>query len=154
MIPRRIAEVSAAVRSFTFSFRKMFLTWAWTVASTPVNSGPSGGLFAAAFHGQQHGIAVGGDLATPTASPNNFAGTHDGGSSWGLLTGAPAEYRSGVTWVDGHTVIAVGPTGSDVSYDGARRWKAFDTAQYDAVDCVDGTCWASGPAGAVAKLDR
>ena len=34
----------------------------------------------------------------------------------------------------------------------ARSWKAFDTAPYDAVDCVLGTCWASGPAGAVAVL--
>ena len=47
-----------------------------------------------------------------------------------------------------------GFTGSDVSFDGARSWKAFDTAAYDAVDCVRGTCWASGPAGAVAVLAR
>ena len=40
----------------------------------------------------------------------------------------------------------------DVSYDGARRWKRFDGAAYDAVDCVRHTCWASGPAGAVAVL--
>jgi hypothetical protein len=51
-------------------------------------------------------------------------------------------------------LIAVGPTGSDVSFDGARRWTAFDAEPYDAVDCVRGTCWASGPAGAVAVLDR
>jgi hypothetical protein len=48
------------------------------------------------------------------------------------------------------TLIAVGPTGSD----GARTWTAFDTAPYDAVDCVHGTCWTSGPAGAVAVLSR
>ena len=30
----------------------------------------------------------------------------------------------------------------------------FDGAAYDAVDCVPFTCWASGPAGAVARLDR
>ena len=34
------------------------------------------------------------------------------------------------------TLIAVGPTGSDVSYDGGRSWTPFDTAAYDAVDCV------------------
>ena len=50
------------------------------------------------------------------------------------------------------TLIAVGPNGSDVTYDGARHWTGFDTAAYDAVDCVRGTCWASGPAGAVAVL--
>ena len=50
------------------------------------------------------------------------------------------------------TLIAVGPTGSDVSHDGARTWTPFDATAYDAVDCVPGTCWASGPAGAVARL--
>jgi hypothetical protein len=58
-----------------------------------------------------------------------------------------------VTFAHG-TLIAVGPTGSDVSYDGGRRWTPFDAAPYDAVDCVPFTCWASGPAGAVARLDR
>jgi hypothetical protein len=62
-------------------------------------------------------------------------------------------YRSGVDWL-GDTLIAVGPTGSDVSFDGARRWRAFDSAPYDAVDCVRHTCWASGPEGAVAVLAR
>ena len=50
------------------------------------------------------------------------------------------------------TLIAVGPTGSDVSDDGGRSWRAFDTTAYDAVDCVPFTCWASGPNGAVAVL--
>jgi hypothetical protein len=82
--------------------------------------------------------------------------TRDGGATWssgGDLSG----YRSGVDWVSGAraTLIAVGPTGSDVSYDGGRSWTAFDAAPYDAVDCVPGgTCWASGPAGAVAVLAR
>jgi hypothetical protein len=52
------------------------------------------------------------------------------------------------------TLIAVGPTGSDVSDDGGRTWRAFDTTPLDAVDCVPLTCWASGPNGAVAVLGR
>jgi hypothetical protein len=57
-------------------------------------------------------------------------------------------------WGAPATLIAVGPTGSDVSYDGARSWTPFDTTDFDAVDCVPGTCWASGPNGAVAVLDQ
>ena len=34
----------------------------WTVAPTPMNSGPTAGIFALAFRGQQHGLAVGGDF--------------------------------------------------------------------------------------------
>ncbi len=98
-------------------------------------------------------MIVGGDFEAPDNGVDASGFSRDGGRSWtggGDLTG----YRSGVDWVYGarSTLIAVGPTGSDVTYDGARTWRPFDTAAYDAVDCVPGTCWASGPAGAVATL--
>ena len=127
----------------------------WTVAATPMNSGPTAGIFALAFRGQQHGLAVGGDFLLPTASPDNFARTADGGASWSLLPAAPAEYRSGATWVDGHTAIAVGPSGSDVSTDMGTTWQRFDDGSLDTVDCASPTaCWASGANGRVAYLVR
>lgn len=126
----------------------------WTVAQTPVASGSgSNGIFALAFRDQQHGLAVGGDFLAPAASPDNFAGTSDGGVTWSLLPGGPPEYRSGVTWVDGHTAIAVGPTGSDVSTDAGATWQRFDDGSLDTVACANpNACWASGEAGRVAYL--
>jgi photosystem II stability/assembly factor-like uncharacterized protein len=127
----------------------------WTVAPTPIASGPTAGIFALAFRGQQHGLAVGGDFLAETASPDNFALTADGGATWNLLPRAPAEYRSGATWVDGHTAIAVGPSGSDVSTDGGTTWQRFDDGSLDTVDCARPTaCWASGANGRVAYLGR
>jgi len=127
----------------------------WTVAPTPILSGPSAGIFAAAFNGQQRGLAVGGDFTLPTASPDNFARSVDGGLSWSLLPAAPAEYRSGATWVDGHTAIAVGPSGSDVSTNNGNAWQRFDDGSLDTVDCANPTaCWASGENGRVAYLVR
>ena len=127
----------------------------WTKAPTPIEFGPSAGINGLAFNGQQRGIAVGGDFAAPTASPNSFANTVDGGSSWFLPAFAPAEYRSGVTWVDGHTAIAVGLSGSDVSSDSGATWQRFDEGSLDTVDCASPTaCWASGAAGRVAYLAR
>jgi photosystem II stability/assembly factor-like uncharacterized protein len=127
----------------------------WTVASTPIASGPTAGIFALAFRGQQHGLAVGGDFLAETASPDNFARTNDGGASWNLLPAAPPEYRSGATWVDGHTAIAVGPSGSDVSTDAGTTWQRFDDGSLDTVDCARPTaCWASGANGRVAYLRR
>jgi photosystem II stability/assembly factor-like uncharacterized protein len=127
----------------------------WSVAATPLNSGPTAGIFALAFRGQQHGLAVGGDFLAETASPDNFALTADGGATWNLLPRAPAEYRSGATWVDGHTAIAVGPSGSDVSTDGGTTWQRFDDGSLDTVDCARPTaCWASGANGRVAYLGR
>ena len=127
----------------------------WTVAPTPIRSGPSAGIFALAFHGQQHGLAVGGDFLLETASPDNFARTSDGGSSWALLPGAPPEYRSGATWLNGNTALAVGPSGSDVSQDGGTSWQRFDDGSLDTVDCANPTaCWAAGANGRVAYLVR
>jgi photosystem II stability/assembly factor-like uncharacterized protein len=127
----------------------------WTVAPTPIEFGPSAGINGLAFNGQQRGIAVGGDFAAPTASPNAFADTVDGGSSWFLPAFAPAEYRSGVSWADGHTAIAVGLSGSDVSMDSGATWQRFDDGSLDTVDCASPTaCWASGAAGRVAYLAR
>jgi photosystem II stability/assembly factor-like uncharacterized protein len=127
----------------------------WTVATTPIHSGPSAGIFALAFKSQRHGLAVGGDFSLPTASPDNFAKSNDGGQSWSLLTGAPAEYRSGATWVDGHTAIAVGLSGSDVSKNRGNTWTRFDDGSLDTVDCASPkACWASGENGRVAYLTR
>ena len=127
----------------------------WTVAPTPIASGPTAGIFALAFRGQQHGLAVGGDFLAETASPDNFARTADGGATWSLLPAAPHEYRSGATWVDGHTALAVGPSGSDVSTDAGSTWQRFDDGSLHTVDCARPTaCWASGADGRVAYLVR
>jgi photosystem II stability/assembly factor-like uncharacterized protein len=127
----------------------------WSVAATPLNSGPTAGIFALAFRDQQHGLAVGGDFLAETASPDNFARTADGGASWNLLPAAPPEYRSGATWLDGHTALAVGPSGSDVSTDAGATWQRFDDGSLDTVDCARPTaCWASGANGRVAYLVR
>jgi photosystem II stability/assembly factor-like uncharacterized protein len=126
----------------------------WSVSATPMNSGPSAGIFALAFRSQQHGLAVGGDFLLPTASPDNFALTRDGGRSWLLVPGAPAEYRSGATWLNGLIAIAVGPTGSDASFDHGHSWHRFDDGSFDTVDCAHGACWASGEQGRAAYLVR
>ena len=136
-------------------FRSVDRGVTWTVAPTQMLFGPSAGINGLAFNGQQRGIAVGGDFFLPTASPDSFARSFDGGSSWSLVPGAPSEYRSGVAWVDGHTAIAVGLSGSDVSTDFGTTWQRFDDGSLDTVDCANPTaCWASGAGGRVAYLVR
>jgi photosystem II stability/assembly factor-like uncharacterized protein len=127
----------------------------WTKAPTPMLFGPTAGVNGIAFKGQQRGIAVGGDFALPTASPDSFARSFDGGASWNLVPGAPEEYRSGVTWVDGHTAIAVGLSGSDYSSNVGATWTRFDDGSLDTTDCANpNACWASGANGRVAYLVR
>jgi photosystem II stability/assembly factor-like uncharacterized protein len=125
----------------------------WTKAPTPMLFGPSAGINGIAFNGQQRGIAVGGDFALPTASPDSLARSFDGGSSWNLVPGAPDEYRSGVTWVDGNTAIAVGLSGSDYSNNFGATWTRFDDGSLDTAACANpNACWASGANGRVAYL--
>jgi photosystem II stability/assembly factor-like uncharacterized protein len=128
----------------------------WTVTTTGMGSGPTGGVFALAFRDRWHGLAVGGDFDTPTSATNALARTRTGGSSWQLVSDAPSGYRSGVAWLSRRhhpTAIAVGPSGSDISYDGGRSWRQFDTGSFDTISCArNGACWASGEAGRVAVL--
>jgi photosystem II stability/assembly factor-like uncharacterized protein len=127
----------------------------WHVASTPVRSGPSAGIFALAFRDPRHGLAIGGDFATPNVAPDALALTDDGGVTWSLVQDAPTGYRSGAAWVTGRIAIAVGPTGSDASLDAGRTWTPFDAGSFDTVDCAGGfACWAAGEQGRGARLVR
>jgi hypothetical protein len=124
------------------------------VASTPVPSGPSAGIYSLAFRNPDQGVAVGGDFAAPTSAPAGATVTGDGGRTWLSANRDPGEYRSGSAWVKRHgwVALAVGPTGSDLSRDGGAVWQRFDTGSFDAVDCAADACWASGEQGRVAVL--
>jgi photosystem II stability/assembly factor-like uncharacterized protein len=127
----------------------------WKVFTTPVRSNAAAGIFALAFRDQKNGIAVGGDLTTPANSPDSLALTRDSGKTWRLVDADDAinEYRSSVHWRDNRSAIAVGPTGSDATFDRGRTWHAFDEGSFDTVECTDDdNCWASGEQGRVARL--
>jgi photosystem II stability/assembly factor-like uncharacterized protein len=127
----------------------------WAVSATPVRSGPSAGIFALAFRDKRHGLAIGGDFAVPAAAPDALALTDDGGRTWRLVADAPNEYRSGAHWINERDAVAVGPTGSNASFDRGRSWDRFDSGSFDTVDCAHGgDCWAAGEQGRVAYLVR
>jgi len=127
----------------------------WTASETPLASSPSAGVFAVAFRTPHTGIAIGGDYANPTNGADALALSRDGGRTWREPATAPAGYRSGVAYHSflPNVLLAVGPTGSDVSFNGGRDWRQFYDGSFDTVDCTrDGACWASGAKGAVGKL--
>ncbi|WP_157440527.1 WD40/YVTN/BNR-like repeat-containing protein [Actinokineospora inagensis] len=127
----------------------------WTVGDTVLASNASAGVFATAFRDRDHGIAVGGDYAKPDGAVDALGTTRDGGRTWRKPASAPQGYRSGVTWYPflPTVAVAVGPTGSDLTVDDGRTWRSFDKGSFDTVDCAsDGSCWAAGEHGRVARL--
>lgn len=128
----------------------------WTASTTPIPSGPSGGISALAFRDPLHGLASGGDFATPAASPSSLARSDDRGNTWALVPTGPQQLREGADWVTGRVAVLVGPTGSEASYDQGRTWQPLSGGgAFHTVDCAgDHVCWAAGEAGAVAYLVR
>src|SRR5262249_40567325 len=127
----------------------------WSVSPTPVrNDSESSGIFSLSFSDPKHGIAVGGDYSKPGESAQNAALTSDSGKKWTVPASAPAGFRSAVVWLaDRKMWIAVGTSGSDVSSDGGRTWKNFDSAPYNAMSFVLSYAgWAVGPNGAIARF--
>ena len=139
----------------------------WAVSSTPVASGPAAGIFSLAVRpftvtvpgASTSGtavVAVGGDFTAPTGRSRIAAVSVDS-RRWVSSSVMPGGYRSGAAWLPGtvSSLVAVGPTGSDVSTDAGLTWKAFDAGSFDTVQCAaDGGCWASGAAGHVGVLVR
>lgn len=127
----------------------------WTVTKTPIRSGATAGIYSIAFRNAMRGVAVGGDYLKPGAGAHAAATSYDGGKRW-IRSGRPvAGYRSGVAYVGSKLVVAVGPTGSDLSRSGGARWYHFDDTRYDSISCTRaGACWGSGTDGQVAILQH
>ncbi|WP_344478730.1 oxidoreductase [Nonomuraea monospora] len=128
----------------------------WTVTDAPIPGGdPARGVFGLAFRDRHRGIAVGGDYRPEQQSPDAGAVSRDGGDSWQPSSVPPPAYRSGVAWLPQlpFAAVAVGPSGSDVTYSGGRVWESFDGGSFDTVACAeDRSCWAAGEQGRVARL--
>ncbi|MEU5011989.1 oxidoreductase [Streptomyces sp. NPDC021749] len=129
----------------------------WSVTGAPIPAGdPARGVFALAFRDRTHGLAVGGDFRADQPSPRAAAVSADAGATWVAADRPPQAYRSGVAWLphSRRIALAVGPSGSDLTLDGGRSWRPFDTGSYDTVDCSpDLGCWAAGERGRIARLE-
>jgi len=152
-----IASGGAAARVFHTTDRGL----SWTVTDTPVVRSDAGGIFSLAVRDPRTLVAVGGDFEKPNKSAHTSAYSDDGGTTWtaggdldGYRSGSAFLPRTAVTGTPSNGVIAVGPTGTNVSLDGGVTWKRVRHGAFDSVECTgDGACWASGPDGRVGLLD-
>jgi len=132
----------------------------WSVATTPLATGDGGGVFSLLFWSDTDGIAVGGNHQRHDDATGNLALTRDGGKTWSVPPGSrPAGYRSCVARLPGApgpTLVTVGPSGSELSVDGAKRWTSLGTLGFHAVSAAPTgkRVWAVGDAGRIATLQR
>ncbi len=127
----------------------------WTVTAAPVATGPSAGIFSIAFRDTLHGIVVGGDFKVETAAVDNAAVTDNGGQGWVAVRGLSG-YRSAVAYVPtlSRTIVAVGPSGTDISSDDGRTWTALPGPGFHAISFAPKSKvgWAVGEKGAIGRL--
>jgi len=124
----------------------------WTVAETPIASGnASSGIFSIVLDARSL-IAVGGDYKDPKRPDRVAAYSLDDGKTWQLAAQQPGGYRSAVVRLYG-AMLAVGPTGEDISYDQGAHWKRTDSLDLNAAFVLDiYNAWAVGAKGTIARL--
>jgi photosystem II stability/assembly factor-like uncharacterized protein len=124
----------------------------WTATETPVASGnASSGIFSIARYASSL-VAVGGDYKDPKRTDRVAAYSQDGGKTWTLAAQQPGGYRSGAAMLYG-AMLAVGPTGEEMSQDLGAHWKRIGSLDLNAafvLDIYNG--WAVGANGTVARL--
>jgi photosystem II stability/assembly factor-like uncharacterized protein len=128
----------------------------WAVANTPIRAGnPSSGVFSVAFRDAENGLAVGGDYKMADDPTGNLASTVDGGRTWSLVEKSrPAGFRSAVAFGPERSVVAVGPSGSDVSKDGGQTWSRLGKIGFHALGFAEGVGWGVGEEGRIGKIER
>lgn len=135
----------------------------WQVSETPLNAGPSTGIFSIAFRDSKHGIVVGGDYTKENEAIKNAAVTEDGGRTWKLVAGLSG-YRSVVAYVPddqgkpSKRVLALGPSAADLSMDDGQTWTrlggpGFDSMSFSRKPNGASLVWASGVDGRIGKLN-
>ena len=145
----------------------------WTAHDSTIPPGDAAGVFALTFRTPRQGVAVGGDFADPADGVDAAATTHDG-TTWrnvGDLTHLaedvaylPGHVKGKGHGHDrghgrGHALVVTGESGdvmgTSVSLDGGRTWSRVSDSGYHTLDCThDGSCWAAGGNGRVARLAR
>jgi len=133
-------------------FRSSNRGLSWLVSDAPIVKGTAGsGIFSIAMLDKRRGVIVGGNYEKPGEINNNMAFTGDGGKTWIAGKGLNG-YRSGVTYVDKNTLLAVGSSGSDLSIDSGKNWKNLDSENYNSVQAKGkNAIWAVGANGLVSK---
>jgi photosystem II stability/assembly factor-like uncharacterized protein len=95
----------------------------WDVIPTPIIQGESStGIFSISFWDEKKASIVGGNYLKDSLSIDHNFYTVDGGKHW-LKPNKPTRgYRECVEYITEKMMIATGPSGTDISYNGGMNW--------------------------------
>lgn len=132
----------------------------WSVAETPIAAGnASSGIFSIDCKAGSVLYAAGGDYKDVSRAFHSAAYWHSGtylpeaDEVWHLSKQQPGGFRSGIANVYTATVLAVGPSGEDISHDFGVTWQHTDSLNLNAITILDiYNGWAVGPKGTVARF--
>ncbi|MEL6715518.1 MAG: oxidoreductase [Planctomycetota bacterium] len=128
----------------------------WTAVETTLPAPkPAAGAFSLAFDAEGNGVAVGGDYTAREIGGVGCASwTEDRGATWHEPETGPRGQRAGCAALGGGHFVATGQTGTDVSTDGGRTWRALTEEGFHCVEAArDGSAlWFAGPRGRVGRL--
>jgi photosystem II stability/assembly factor-like uncharacterized protein len=133
---------------------RVLLLPAGPAVALPIPAGKaSAGAFSLAAITPDLLVAVGGDYLEPDR-PAPAAWSTDAGQTWHASSSGPRGYRSGVASApDGSALIAVGPSGTDLSRDGGKTWTPLGSLGFDSVSFASrSAAFASGEDGRVARF--
>jgi photosystem II stability/assembly factor-like uncharacterized protein len=97
----------------------------WVIRNTPVMQGESStGIFSVAFLNDHEAVIVGGDYNNDSLAKDNVFFTIDTGKTWRKPVIGTRGYRECAEYIDDQSIIALGPTGADLSNNrGFTTWK-------------------------------
>ncbi len=99
----------------------------WDSIATSMTAGRStAGTFSIARNGKNSYVIVGGDFLRDTLKINHVFYTIDGGKNWIAPEIPTRGYRECVELIKKKTLIASGPSGSDISYDNGKNWQPLN----------------------------
>ena len=97
---------------------------------------------------------MGGDYRNDTLRERNCLLTADGGKTWTQPATPPGGFRSCVVYINARTAIATGTSGTDISFDGGRRWQPISKEGFHVVQAAKKgkAVFLAGSDGRIAQL--
>lgn len=97
----------------------------WKDLNVPIIQGEkTTGIYSIAVDGSKI-ILVGGDYTKPTVAHKNHLLSSDNGVTWNKPETPIRGYRECVEFINKNTVLATGPTGTDMSADDGQSWEGI-----------------------------